>query len=70
MADTDTGTTGRGPSFTLLISGLLGLAVSVWALLGSPTLPALGIPIGWVLVLGAGITGILLVLSPRKRRRS
>ncbi|MFF0542658.1 hypothetical protein ACFYTF_07450 [Nocardia thailandica] len=70
MADTESVRTGRGPSFSLLITGLLGLAVSVWALLGSPTLPALGIPLGWVLVLGAGITGILLVLSPRKRRRS
>ncbi|WP_280233958.1 hypothetical protein [Nocardia cyriacigeorgica] len=72
MADTYTDNkngTRRGPSFSLLIVGLLALALSVWALLGPVSWPATDlISVGWIVVVAAIVVGLLLVLSPRKRR--
>ncbi|MFD0365854.1 LPXTG cell wall anchor domain-containing protein [Nocardia sp. GCM10030253] len=68
--DTDNSSTDRrGPSASLLIVGLLALAVSVWAFIGPAAMPATGvIPLGWIVVIAAIVIGILLVVSPRKRR--
>ncbi|WP_194817453.1 hypothetical protein [Nocardia sp. XZ_19_385] len=61
--------TKRGFSPSLLIVGLLALAVSVWALIGPATMPLSGaISLGWILVITAIVVGVLLVISPRKRR--
>ncbi|TLF82343.1 hypothetical protein [Nocardia cyriacigeorgica] len=68
MADNHTDTR-RGPSFSLLIVGLLAVALSVWALLGPVSWPATGvISIGWIVVVTAIVVGLVLVLSPRKHR--
>ncbi|MBF6193004.1 MULTISPECIES: hypothetical protein [Nocardia] len=71
MAETDndkrTGSR-RGPAASLLIAGLLSLAISVWAFAGPASVPATSmIPIGWIVVLAAIVIGIVLVISPRKR---
>ncbi|MGW4088716.1 hypothetical protein [Nocardia sp. NPDC004750] len=59
----------RGPAASLLIAGLLSLAISVWAFVGPASWPAAGmISIGWIVVLAAIVIGILLVISPRRRR--
>ncbi|MGO4615945.1 hypothetical protein AB4305_24620 [Nocardia sp. 2YAB30] len=58
----------RGPSASLLIVGLLALAVSMWVFVGPASWPAASmIPIGWIVVLAAIIIGIMLVISPRKK---
>jgi hypothetical protein len=58
----------RGPAASLLIAGLLALAVSAWAFVGPASWPATSmIPIGWIVVLAAIVIGIALVISPRKR---
>ncbi|MBF6343820.1 hypothetical protein IU409_09915 [Nocardia cyriacigeorgica] len=68
MADNHTETR-HGPSFSLLTVGLLAVALSVWALVGPASWPATGvISIGWIVVVTAIVVGLLLVLSPRKRR--
>ncbi|MFR9752177.1 hypothetical protein ACL02S_14240 [Nocardia sp. 004] len=60
--------TKRGLSGSLLIAGVLALAVSVWAFAGPASWPvATMLPIGWIIVLGAIVIGIALVISPRKR---
>ncbi|MFE7745642.1 hypothetical protein [Nocardia sp. NPDC057455] len=57
----------RGPAVSLLIAGLLSLAISVWAFVGPASWPAASmIPIGWIVVTAAIVVGILLVISPRK----
>ncbi|MGW0248777.1 hypothetical protein ACWDYH_19285 [Nocardia goodfellowii] len=61
--------TKRGFSPSLLTVGLLALAVSAWGLIGPATMPVSGaISFGWILVITAIVIGVLLVLSPRKRR--
>ncbi|MBF6337409.1 hypothetical protein IU450_16105 [Nocardia abscessus] len=70
MAETEKNTTEsrRGPAASLLIAGLLALAVSAWAFVGPASWPATSmIPIGWIVVLAAIVIGIVLVISPRKR---
>ncbi|MBF6465055.1 hypothetical protein IU427_07630 [Nocardia beijingensis] len=71
MADTEqkeTTDSRRGPAASLLIAGLLSLAISVWAFVGPASWPAASmIPIGWIIVLAAIVIGIALVISPRKR---
>ncbi|MBF6167314.1 hypothetical protein IU486_21530 [Streptomyces gardneri] len=70
MAETEKKNTteSRGPAASLLIAGLLSLAVSVWAFAGPASWPAASmIPIGWIVVLAAIVIGIALVISPRKR---
>ncbi|MEU8896953.1 hypothetical protein [Nocardia sp. NPDC048505] len=66
----DQSKTKRGPSITMLVIGFLALAVSAWAMVGPAELrdPTGGLSIGWTLVIGAIVVGVLLVLSPRKRR--
>lgn len=63
----------RGPSFPLLTVGLSALALSVWALIGPAAWPAASmIPIGWIVVGGAIVVGLMLVLYPSRgpgRRR-
>jgi uncharacterized membrane protein HdeD (DUF308 family) len=57
----------RGPAASLLIAGLLSIAISVWAFIGPASWPAASmIPIGWIVVIAAIVIGILLVISPRK----
>lgn len=59
----------RGPSMSLLIAGALALVLAIWAFAGPASMPATSmIPIGWIVVIGAIVIGVLLVLSPRKRR--
>ncbi|MFG1794299.1 hypothetical protein [Nocardia sp. NPDC049149] len=57
----------RGPSLSLLVIGLLALGVSAWAFVPEHW-PGSSVPVGWIAVLGAILIGILLVVSPRKRR--
>ncbi|MFQ6324505.1 MULTISPECIES: LPXTG cell wall anchor domain-containing protein [unclassified Nocardia] len=68
-SETNNSTDRRGPSASLLIVGLLALTVSVWAFVGPTSMPATGvIPLGWIVVIAAIVIGILLVVSPRRRR--
>ncbi|MFC4377547.1 hypothetical protein ACFO5K_26035 [Nocardia halotolerans] len=61
--------TERRPAFSLLCTGLLALALSIWALLGAPTPDAGGVlPIGWGVVIAASVIGLLLVLAPGRKR--
>ncbi len=63
----DSGTR-RGPSFSLLLAGLLALLVSVWAIIGPSAWPAHSIvPVGWIVVAAAVVAGIVMVISPRRR---
>lgn len=54
----------------LFFVGLLALGLSAWALAG-PTRWGLTtiVPIGWIVVAVAIVVGLLLVVSPRRRRR-
>ncbi|WP_280261910.1 hypothetical protein [Nocardia wallacei] len=66
----DNSETRRGPSFSLLLAGLLGVLVSVWAFIGPSSWPAHSIiPIGWIVLAAAIVVGIGLVLSPRRKKR-
>ncbi|WP_330232926.1 hypothetical protein OHA40_10865 [Nocardia sp. NBC_00508] len=71
MADTEKNNpteSRRGPAASLLIVGLLALAVSVWAFVGPSSLATASmLSIGWSVVLAAIVIGIVLVISPRKR---
>ena len=54
----------------LFVVGLLAVIVSAWALAGPSSWAAVSvIPLGWILVVAAIVVGVVLVLSPRKRRR-
>ncbi|GAB4583316.1 hypothetical protein [Nocardia sp. NPDC127526] len=64
MADKKT----RRPSFSLLLAGLLGLGVSVWAFIGPSWPVSSGLSLGWIVVIAAIVVGIVLVLSPRKHK--
>ncbi|MFD5178560.1 hypothetical protein ACFWM1_22330 [Nocardia sp. NPDC058379] len=69
MADPTGTETRRRPAFSLLSTGLIALALSVWALLGAPTPDNGGIlPIGWGVVIAAIVIGLLLTISPRRKR--
>ncbi|WP_084436176.1 hypothetical protein [Aldersonia kunmingensis] len=60
----------RGPSVLLLLSGILALVVSGWALAGGNGWPGEGVDgpnLGWILVVAAIIVGALLVFTPSKR---
>ncbi|WP_282784868.1 MULTISPECIES: hypothetical protein [unclassified Nocardia] len=63
MADNKT----RRPSFSLLVAGVLGLLVSIWAFIGPHSWPE-GLSFGWIVVITAIVVGVLLVISPRKRK--
>ncbi|MEU1984276.1 hypothetical protein [Nocardia sp. NPDC019395] len=53
----------------LFVIGLLALLVSIWALTGPAQWEfAAMIPIGWIVVAAAIVAGLVLVISPRKRR--
>lgn len=56
-----------GPSASLLIMGLLALAVSVWGFVGPAATAGGAVSLGWILVIGAIVVGLLLVISPRRR---
>ncbi|PXX66488.1 hypothetical protein DFR70_103237 [Nocardia tenerifensis] len=59
----------RGPSVSMLIVGLLVLGVSAWAFVGPESWPSTSVvPLGWIVVLVAIVVGIVLVVSPRRRR--
>ncbi|MFC9892327.1 hypothetical protein ACFVMC_01415 [Nocardia sp. NPDC127579] len=72
MADQSETNSGRkrGPSVPMLVIGFLALSISAWALAapGGFRDPSGGFSIGWTLVIGAIVAGVLLVISPRKRR--
>ncbi|MQY29895.1 hypothetical protein [Nocardia aurantia] len=66
--DTRTGRSRRGPSFALLLAGLLAVLVSVWAFIGPDGWPIHpGIPLGWIVVGAAIVVGCGMVVSPRRR---
>ncbi|MGC4992891.1 hypothetical protein [Nocardia salmonicida] len=68
MAEQNSVDTRRRPAFTLLTTGLIALAVSVWALLGAPTPDEGGIlPVGWGVVIAAIVIGLLLTLTPSRK---
>ncbi|MFF5032022.1 hypothetical protein [Nocardia salmonicida] len=68
MAEQNSVETRRRPAFTLLTTGLIALAVSVWALLGAPTPDEGGIlPVGWGVVIAAIVIGLLLTLAPSRK---
>ncbi|MFE1596140.1 hypothetical protein [Nocardia sp. NPDC058705] len=68
MADKTSVETRRRPAFTLLTTGLIALAVSVWALLGAPTPDDGGIlPVGWGVVIAAIVVGLMLTLAPSRK---
>ncbi|MFC9873643.1 hypothetical protein ACFWBG_19065 [Nocardia salmonicida] len=68
MAEQNSVETRRRPAFTLLTTGLIALAVSVWALLGAPTPDEGGIlPVGWGVVIAAIVVGLLLTLAPSRK---
>ncbi|MGW4245460.1 hypothetical protein [Nocardia sp. NPDC004722] len=59
----------RRPSFGLLLAGVLGLGVSVWAFVGPHSWPVSGgLSLGWIVVIAAIVVGVVLVLTPRKNR--
>ncbi|MFE3545447.1 hypothetical protein ACFXK0_20995 [Nocardia sp. NPDC059177] len=64
----DSTDTERRPAFSLLWTGLIALAVSIWALLGAPTPDSGVLPVGWGVMIAASVIGLLLVLSPRRKR--
>ncbi|MBF6350579.1 hypothetical protein IU448_16380 [Nocardia flavorosea] len=69
----DCGPAGRahrgGFSAGLFVTGLLALLVSIWALAGPDQWDITSmIPVGWIIVAVAIVTGVALVISPRKRR--
>jgi hypothetical protein len=60
----------HGPSVLLLLSGIVALAVSGWALAGGNGWPTDGVGgphLGWILVLAAIVVGAMLVFAPGKR---
>lgn len=58
-----------GTALPLLLIGLLALALSVWTLAGPTVWSTAGmIPVGWILIAGAIIVGLLLVVAPGKHR--
>jgi len=60
----------RGPSFSLLLAGVSALLVSVWAFLGPTAWPAHNhFPLGWIVVAAAIVVGIVMTISPRRRKR-
>lgn len=64
----DTETRRKGPSAVLLLSGVLALLVSVWALAGPGAWDGIvDIHLGWVVVVIAIVVGLGLVFSPGKR---
>ncbi|NKY50474.1 hypothetical protein [Nocardia vermiculata] len=73
MADNDPADTRteprRGPSLSLLLAGLLAMLVSVWAFIGPTSWPVHSVvPVGWIVVGLAVVVGIVLVISPRRRK--
>ena len=74
-ADTsnDGGSAGRahrgGFSPGLFVTGLLAMLVSIWALAAPDRWNITSmIPVGWIVVAAAIVMGVVLVISPRKRR--
>lgn len=68
--DTDKSETGRrrGPSGVLLLTGILAILVSGWALIGAPAFDGIDAGAGWILVLIAVIVGAILVFTPSRKR--
>ncbi|MGW5384782.1 hypothetical protein [Nocardia sp. NPDC003963] len=67
------GTCGRvrrgGFSPGLFFAGVLAIVLSAWALAGPGRWdPTTMIPIGWIIVAVAIVVGLVLVVSPRRRR--
>ncbi len=59
----------RRPSAGLLLSGLVALLVSAWALVGPDNLAALGNrQVQWLLVAAAVVVGVVLVVAPVRRK--
>lgn len=69
MAEHNQPETRRGPSFSLLLAGVLALLVSVWAFIGPSAWPAhSAFPTGWVVVAVVITIGIVMTVSPRCRK--
>ncbi|MFD4366169.1 hypothetical protein [Rhodococcus sp. NPDC058521] len=66
------GTSGdrRRPSVLLILSGIVALIISAWALAGPFGLTPLGADaVRWIFVGGAVVIGAVLVLSPNWRKK-
>ncbi|WP_327149729.1 hypothetical protein [Nocardia sp. NBC_01329] len=62
---------GRRGGFSpgLFFAGLLALVLSVWAMVGAGRWELTTmVPIGWIIVTVAIVVGLVLVVSPRRRR--
>lgn len=60
----------RRPSVLLVLSGLVALVISAWALAGPFGLTPLGADaVRWIFVGGAVVIGVVLVLSPNWRKK-
>ncbi|WP_067861372.1 hypothetical protein [Nocardia shimofusensis] len=65
----DTASARRGRvSVSLLITGFVALVISVWGLAGGAATIGGAVSLGWVLVIGAIVIGLLLVITPQRRR--
>ncbi|WP_040794636.1 hypothetical protein [Nocardia higoensis] len=64
--DTESARHGR-ISASLLITGVVALIISIWGLAGGAATVGGALSLGWVLVIGAIVIGLLLVISPRRR---
>ncbi|WP_228805137.1 hypothetical protein [Nocardia higoensis] len=56
-----------GVSASLLITGFVALIISIWGLAGGAATIGGAVSLGWVLVIGAIVIGLLLVIAPRRK---
>ncbi|HLS78343.1 MAG TPA: hypothetical protein VK083_16290 [Nocardia sp.] len=63
---TDSARDGR-ISASLLITGIVALIISIWGLAGGAAGFGGAVSLGWVLVVGAIVVGLLLVITPRRK---
>ncbi|MFD1812842.1 hypothetical protein [Rhodococcus gannanensis] len=67
--DTDTAATRRRPSPGLLLAGVAALLVSLWAFVGPVGIGAVaGGHAKWLLIAVAVVVGVVLVVSPTRRK--
>jgi uncharacterized sodium:solute symporter family permease YidK len=68
-SDTDTADTRRRTSPGLLLAGLAALLVSLWAFVGPVGIDAVtGGHAKWLFIAAAVVVGVVLVVSPTRRK--